>query len=445
MFKQTSLEDALELSLGATKPIGETESLSLDLALGRILADEVRALYDNPPFDRSPLDGFATRSEDTALASLEKPIRLKVTEVVYAGQVLGRSIQPNEAVRIMTGAAMPEGADSMVPLEAVREEGDQVLIYKPLNLYENYIFQGEDIKRGEVLLQAGVKLDSVRLGLLGGMGLNQIQVFRQPRLGLYCVGDEFSKPEAPLQPGKIYNSNGVTLTARLKEYGLPSQRCIILPDDPATAANEIASVIDELDLIITTGSVSVGDKDIMPEVFRRLGITADISRLDFKPGTAFLTGLYRGKRILCLSGNPFAALATMELVVRPVLAKLTRDYSLLTRRIKAELQTAFPGGKSKNIRRFLRGSLNSPESGQTLTVSLPEDHSSGRMFSMIGRDCLVDLPPGVNNLPSGQIVEVVDLRLNRGHLDPPDLDHWDQAHLGLARREESRELDRANS
>ncbi|MDR1411787.1 MAG: molybdopterin molybdotransferase MoeA [Spirochaetaceae bacterium] len=408
MLERASLEAALELLLSRTAPVAETELRPLAGALGLVSAGEIRAGTDSPPFDRSPLDGFALHSGDTLGASPENPVRLRIAGTLYTGGVYSRALRPGEALRIMTGAAMPEGADCMAPKEALREDGEDVLVSRPVARHENYIFRGEDIKQGELFLKAGSRLDFASLGMLAAMGRGSVEVYRPLSIGLCCIGDELTPADTPLEPGKIYNSNGVMLAARLAEYGFSCRPPLTLRDDPAEAAGEIASLIDALDILITVGSVSVGDKDIMGAVFDRLRVERELSRLAFKPGSAFLCGRLRGRRIFCLSGNPFAALATMELVARPVLAKLSRREDLNTARAKAVLRTPYPGGKS-GARRFLRGRLAKSAGDGLPAVTLPEGHSSGRLFSLSGCNCLVDLEAGAGALPCGAEVNVVQL------------------------------------
>ncbi|MDR0620332.1 MAG: molybdopterin molybdotransferase MoeA [Deltaproteobacteria bacterium] len=412
MWQQISLETATELLLSETAPLDETVTLPLNRALGQICAHDIQATVDNPPFDRSPLDGVAFRASDTDGATDGHPVKLKLVGVVYAGQVLDREVGAGEAVRIMTGAAMPIGVDAMLPKEVLKEENGQVFIPRKVGRHENYIFRGEDITPGTVFLTAGTKLTHAHLGMLATNGQGTVTVYRSPVIGMYCIGDEFSQPDKPLEPGKIYNSNGIMLTSRLAEYGLPSLPHHVLGDDPESAAREIKSAMDNIDILITAGSVSVGDKDIMHEVFDLLGVERYVSRLAFKPGSAFLCGKYQNKWIFSLSGNPFAALATMELVVRPVLAKHSRRQGLVTRRVKAILASPLTVGKGGNKRRFLRGRLVQPTDGGPLTVILPEGHSSGRVFSLAGCNCLVDINHDINNLPEQTWVEAIDLRFN---------------------------------
>jgi molybdopterin molybdotransferase len=408
-LESPSLEAALELLLARHDSLSGTEILPLERALGRVNAAYVRAAIDNPPFDRSAMDGFALNHADTLGATEAEPARLSVGGVLYAGDVLGRRLAKGEAVRIMTGAAMPPGADCMLPKEIVRDEGAQVAVFRPAARHENYIFRAEDIRRGELFLEPGDRLDAARLAMLASMGLAEATVYRSPAIGIFCVGDEFSPPGAPLAPGKIYNSNGPMLWARLTELGFSPAPPRILPDDPEAAAAILVSASPSLDVVITAGSVSVGDKDIMARVFGLLDVERDISRLAFKPGSAFLCGRWASRPFFCLSGNPFAALATFELVARPVLAKLSRMPHLHPRRVKAALGAPFDQKQGARQRRFLRARLADPPSGGPPVVLLPDGHSSGRVFSMAGCNCLVDLEPGLKTLAVGATVDAVRL------------------------------------
>jgi molybdopterin molybdotransferase len=304
---------------------------------------------------------------------------------------------------------MPEGSDCVVAKELTAGDGVMVEILAPLAPFENYVFKGEDVKKGAVFAEPGARLDHARLGMMAAMGLKEAVVWSPPKAALFSLGDELVEPGRELRPGEIYDSNGFMIEARLLEYGLGVRPHEILPDDPLLAARSIGAALEEADLAITTGSVSVGDRDVLPEAMRILGAEIEISRLDFKPGSAFLCGLVGGKRLFGLSGNPFAALATLELVARPVLAKLARQERLLARRTKAIIRDAFPGGRGRG-RRFLRGRLVERD-GAVPEAALPEGHSSGRLFSLAGCDCLVDLPAGAPNPAPGDTVEAVRLAL----------------------------------
>jgi molybdopterin molybdotransferase len=406
-------EEALKLLLSRTIPLEAIQALPLNKALGFVAGQDVRAPLDNPPFDRSPLDGFALRSADTLNASAQKPARLRIAGVVYAGSVFGRPLLQGEAVRIMTGAAMPLGSDCMVPLEDVRTEGEDVLVFRPLGDRENYIFQGEDIRKGQLLIRQGERLGAVHLGLLASMGMDTVPALRPPKIGLLCTGDELSPAGLPLAPGKIYSSNETLLSARLNELGFGVRSLPPMTDDAGAVAARIGTEMKDLDILISTGAVSVGDKDIMHEVFTLLGVERLFWGMACKPGSAVLCGVYHnvsqrddsGKLLLCLSGNPFASFTTLELLVRPTLAKLARRRDLEPRRLRARLKDPFP--KKSPTRRFIRAKLAEPEGSALPLVSLPEGHSSGQLRSLLDCNCIVDIPARSPALSEGSEVEAV--------------------------------------
>ncbi|MDR0355066.1 MAG: molybdopterin molybdotransferase MoeA [Deltaproteobacteria bacterium] len=414
VVRNAALEEALALLLTETEPTEATTVLPINDAHGEICAGLVKTAMDIPPFDRSPLDGFALRSADVAAAGPEAPTRLTVVGVVYAGDVYSGELGEGEAVRIMTGGAMPSGADAMLPLEVVRAEGDAVFVSRSVKPRENYVFRGEDVKAGTVFLEDGAYLDYAAVAMLASAGLAVAPVYRPLSVGLFCVGDEFGLPGQPLPPGKIYNSNGFMLSARLREFGFKVDSHQVLRDDVMSSAMTLDAALERFDVVLTTGSVSVGDKDIMKPVYAQIGVQARLAALSFKPGHAFLCGRRRNKWIFSLSGNPFASLAALELVVRPVLARMSRKPFLVPKRVPVRLLSVFPGGKSANMRRFLRGSLSGPDADGVMTASLPEGHSSGRVFSMAGCNCLVDLRPDVPSLSQGAEAEAVDLRVRLG-------------------------------
>jgi molybdopterin molybdotransferase len=409
-MERIDLETALKLVLSKTTSIDEIRRISLIKARLLVAGESLYAPMDNPPFDRASLDGFALRSRDTAGASEADPVRLHVAGVVHAGSVYGALLLPGEALRIMTGAPMPAGSDAMLPKETVREDGDDILVFSPVKKHENYIFRGEDIQKGQLLVREGERLDFVRLGLLAGMGLAEVPVYRPPEIGILCTGDELIPQGDPLPPGRIYNNNGILLSVRLEEMGFHPKLLPVMADESQAVAGVIRANMEGLDILISTGAVSVGEKDIMRDVLSLLGAEQLFWRMAFKPGNAILCGVYRKKLLICLSGNPFAAMTNLELLVRPVLAKLARRPDLETRRLRARLKTPFP--KKSGTRRFIRARLEAADGtagniGEFPLISLPENHASGHILSLLGCNCFVDIPAGSGTLPAGSLVEVV--------------------------------------
>ena len=399
MRTRIELEEARALMAESVRPLG-VEQVSRQEALGRTLAEDVTAPLDQPPFDRSPLDGYALRSADLTGASPEHPVSLRVVETVYAGGVPSRVLGPGEAIRIMTGAMLPRGCDCVLQHERTDNGLEQVQIYAALSPHDNYCDRGEDYRTGEVLLPAGTVVDAAAVGVLASAGLSSVPVRRRPVVRVLSTGDEVVSPDLhPLPAGKIYGSNQELLTARLRELGVSDVRGLLIGDDPREVADTMAQLLGECDLLITTGGVSAGDKDIFHEALPLLGVERVFWKVNLKPGTPAMYSLWQGQPILSLSGNPFAAAATFELLARPRLAALTGESRFSLRSRTAVVEGSFP--KASPGRRFLRGFY------QEGRVSLTGKNDSGMLASLVGCNCLVDLPAGSPPVQEGQTVTVL--------------------------------------
>ncbi len=385
------------------------QELPLKEALGRILGCDYVSPIDQPPFPRSPLDGYALRSADTAGASREHPVRLAVTQGLLAGEYPKKTVERGQAARIMTGAPIPEGADCVVRQEDTDYGEETAAIYRELAPYDNYCFAGEDFHRGDCLLTAGTRLTAVELGILAGMGYDRVKVYRRIRAAVFATGDELTQPGEPLSPGKIYNSNLYVLEGRLTELGIETVETGVLPDTEQGVAGVLEGILPRVDVIFTTGGVSVGKKDILHGALDLLGVEKIFWRVQVKPGTPTIFAMAGRVPVLALSGNPFGALTHLELLGRPLLALLSGDSSLEAPKREAVLMDDFSkGGKMRRIVRvFYREGK----------VYLPKGlHSSGVLGSMQGCNCLMEIPAGSEGLLAGAQVSVLLLR--RGEAAP---------------------------
>lgn len=391
---------AIEIMLNSIREINDIEHLNTRESLGRILAEDIYAPINNPPFDKSPLDGFALRGEDTEGASVENPIGFSVIDTIYAGSTSKKTIGKFQAIRIMTGAKMPEGSNTVIRLEDVIQTQESISINKPAKPFSNYCFKGEDIKLGELLMRKYTPLNAIHLGVLSSTGIKSLNVIRRPLIGILVTGDEVTEIDSDLEDGKIYDSNEMLICSRLSELGIAYLKLKKVQDDPLEVCGSIDDNIDKVDLLITTGGVSVGDKDIFHSVIEKLGANQLFWKVNLKPGTPLMYSIYKNKPILSLSGNPFAALATFELLGRPVIAKLSRDLKLETKRVKATLLNDFK--KPSPNRRFIRAIYNEGE------VLLPYGgHSSGMLLSMVNCNALVDIEAGNRGIKKGSKVDIV--------------------------------------
>ena len=392
-----SLEEALKILEQHITRITDTQMAGLIEAVGRRTAQDLYSPIDQPPFARSPLDGYALRGEDVKGASPENPAELNVVDEIFAGSYSLRRIGPKEAVRIMTGAPIPEGADAVIRQEDTDYGEEKVHIFKPVNPYDNYCFQGEDYKAGACLVHKGERMDAASTALAASMGYDSVAVFREPRIAIIATGDELRMPGEDLEAGQIYTSNQFLLAGRLKELGITQLTVRKVPDAPAKVAACIRELAGSHDLIITSGGVSVGKKDIMHDVAENLGCRKLFWRIRFKPGSPAMAFMYDSTCVLCLSGNPFGAGAGMELLVRPALSYLTGDAGFLAKEESAVMSEDFP--KPSKMRRFLRAVLTGEE--VRLSKGLA---SSGVLSTLKDCNCIIDIPAGSPGLKRGEEV-----------------------------------------
>ena len=394
------LEAAVEMIVSHTKMVGEKEEVNIIDAGGRILAQDIIADMDQPPFPRSPLDGFALASQSVQGAGREGGIWLEVIATVYAGDYLTVEIPAGKAVKIMTGAPIPAGCDCVIRQEEVEYNDQQVMIFRELAAFENYCFAGEDYKKGALLLAEYEKIGFAETGILASAGLDKVSVFCRPRIAVFATGDELQSPGTILKPGKIYDSNLHMMRSRLQELGMAVPVAEQLPDDPETAAVRLWQVSAEVDAIITAGAVSVGEKDMFHQVLPMLGCERLFWRVNLKPGTPAMFAVLNETPMLHLSGNPFAALTTLELLGRPMLYQLIKDPAIPMRKMQVVLSKAFD--KESAGRRFIRAYYDGT------SVIVPEicKHASGVLSSMKGCNCLVDIPPETARLTAGEPVQI---------------------------------------
>ncbi|MDX8336035.1 molybdopterin molybdotransferase MoeA [Candidatus Cetobacterium colombiensis] len=401
-MEQINLENAIEILLENVKPLKEIEEKYILDSLGFVLAEDIISPLNNPPFNRSPLDGFTFNNLDTLGATKENPITFKVISEVFAGDFSKETLNPKEAFRIMTGAPIPNGCNCVIKQEEVSfDENTKVLeIYRELKPFENFCFLGEDLKVGEIVVKKGEVITYNHIGVFASLGINLVKVFKKPKVGILSLGSELTMPGEPLKEGKIFNSNLFTLISKLKYLGVEGIMYPPMSDDPLTVTNFISKELKNLDILITTGGVSVGKKDIMHDVIRELEAKRLFWKINIQPGTPVLASVKDEKLILSLSGNPFASLVNFELLGRPVLSKMSLNSIKETSTIDGIVRGEF--SKSSSKRRFIRGYFKNGE------IFLNNNkHSSGTISSLIGKNAIVEIAPGTPQLKDGDKVKVI--------------------------------------
>jgi molybdopterin molybdotransferase len=401
-----SVEEARERILSNFHPV-KTETSPLAGSSNRVLAEAIRAADDLPLFDNSSMDGFAIRAADVTDATLGSPRSLRVVADIPAGSSPTISLAAGEAARIMTGAEMPEGADSVIPVEDTdfedRSPGTpaphEVQIRRSVKPGDNVRPRGMDILAGRVVLEAGRKLKPQDLGLLAMLGVANVPVYKIPRVALLSSGDELIPVDAPLERGKIRDSNSYTIAALVESAGAEVIRLGVAHDhfDSVQALFEKAAYL-RVDLILSSAGVSVGAFDYVKEVIESNG-KMDFWRVNMRPGKPLAFGEYRGIPFIGLPGNPVSAYVGFEVFVRPAIERLTGSLSgsRQTVRVRSEEEINSDGRES-----YLRGEVR--EENGVLVARLTGHQGSGNLHSLVQANALLIIPAGVKCVPAGQEV-----------------------------------------
>ncbi|WP_379134122.1 gephyrin-like molybdotransferase Glp [Paenibacillus sp. sgz500958] len=400
-----SVAEAVFRVLDKAQPTG-TETVSLTDSYGRILAGPLAATYDVPPFDRSPYDGFAIRSVDSAGASRDNRLTFKVVDHIGAGAVSAATLGAFEAVRLMTGAALPRGADAVVMLEQTIAAKDTFTIRKSFSHQENLSLQGEDMKTGEAIVPAGSIIKAGTIALLATFGYASVKVAKQPVVGILATGSELLDVSEPLVHGKIRNSNGPMIAAQLASMGIPYKIYGMTADHLEEGLRAVRTAMEETDCLITTGGVSVGDYDYLPAIYEQLGAEVLFNKVAMRPGSVTTVAVSDGSYLFGLSGNPSACFTGFELFVRPALLRMMGADKVFLPRITARLAEDF---KTPNpFTRFIRAIYDNS------TVRPAGFNKSNAVSSIARGNSLMVLPSGSRGFAAGDLVDVLLLGVEEG-------------------------------
>ena len=406
MKKFIALEEALEILNKNTKAL-KSEVVSIKDSLKRVLYGDVKSKINNPPFNKSVFDGYAFKSEDSKGTSKEHPIELKIVDEIFAGMWPEIEIKHGEAIRIMTGAPIPMGADCVLKQEETERHGDLVKIFKEMKSYENISFMGEDIKIGETLIKKGKRLDYADLGIMASSGISEVLVYKKPRVSIISTGDEVCDINSTLKPGKIYDSNLYSLSARIEELGYNVLSMEHVGDNILKIGEAIEKAFEKSDIVFTTGGASVGEKDLMQKVSESIGFEKLFWKIKIKPGSAVVCSKKEEKILISLSGNPNAALTTFELLGKPVLKKLEgEEENINIKREKGVLMDSF--NKKSPQRRFLRGNVIYDEKGTKVYITQIKS-GNGILSSLLNANCLIEIEKGNEGLNRGEVVNIIKL------------------------------------
>jgi molybdopterin molybdotransferase len=314
------LEQARDRILATIQPLSGEPVPLVDVA-GRVLAEDIVAPIDLPRFDNSAMDGYAVRSDDLQAVMASQRVSLKIAGEVPAGTEMAAPLTAGTCARIFTGSPLPVGADAVIMQEDAQPDGDAVSFHEPVKPWENVRLRGEDVKKGSRVVEAGTRLGTGALGLLGALGIVNLMVHRRPKVGVLATGSELQEPGKPLAAGQIYESNRGMLAALIRSAGGEPRIFPLVPDNLEATRTALQRAFDECDIVITSGGVSVGELDFVRQAFQSLGGKVEFWRVAIRPGKPFVFGSLATKYLFGLPGNPVSAMVTALLLVWPAILR----------------------------------------------------------------------------------------------------------------------------
>ena len=395
-----TVEEALDKILSHIQPLG-FEKVSILEALERVMAEDIYANRDIPPLDNSGMDGYAVRSEDVQNASFHHPVRLEVIEDLPAGFVSKKRVEKGKAIRIMTGAPIPKGADTVVPVEDTGEKGGLVSIFKAVPLGEYIRRAGEDVQKGEYVISKGDVIRPAEVGILASVGRAFVSVYQRPLVAILCTGEELVDLDGDWGEVKIVSSNSYTLAAQVKDCGAIPIQLGIARDRKEEIENKLRQGA-RADVLITSAGISVGDYDLVKDVLSDLGMEMIFWQVAMKPGKPLAFGTIGRKPVFGLPGNPVSSMVSFEQFVRPSLLKMMGYRQLFRPTVEAVLKEDVC--KERGRRHFIRGSV-SFEKDQYF-VSMSGAQGSEILRSMIRANGLIVIPEDREIVRAGEKVKV---------------------------------------
>lgn len=402
MINTISYQEARDLLMRTARP-ADLEEVPLQQAAGRILGRDLTAGENVPAFDKSPYDGYAFRAADTAEAGPDHPVTLRVLEEVPAGRMPREKVTAGTAVRIMTGAPIPEGADAVCMFEKTDFTGTRVTLFSSFRSGQNVIRAGEDVGKGTLLARQGTRIDAGLCGSAAAQNRTGLLCYRIPRVGLLSTGSELLEVGEASVPGRIYNSNRYTFAAELSRMGFDVRWLGTAPD----SVDEIRALLEEglrtCDAVLSTGGVSVGDYDMTAKAMEEAGAGILFRGVSMKPGMACAYGVREGKLVCGLSGNPASSLINFHVIAAPAFRRIAGWAADRTLPSPFPVALAEGFGKPSPLPRFLRGRLDLSDGGTRMRLS--PDQGNIVLSSSIGMDMIALVPAGSGRLEAGTMLE----------------------------------------
>jgi molybdopterin molybdotransferase len=395
-----SVDEALSRILNRIQILG-FEKVDIITSLGRVIGEDILAPRNIPPLDNSAMDGYAVRATDIKEASRKNPISLKVIEELPAGALPQMSVTKGEAVRIMTGAPIPKGADAVVMVEDTEKVGEGVRVFQGTPPGENIRRAGEDVKKDDRVISTGSVIRAAEVGMLASVGRAFVSVHQRPVVAILCTGDELVDVHEGIADHKIVSSNSYTLSAQVMECGALPLQLGIAKDDPAEIEAKLREGL-RADVMLSSAGVSVGDYDLVKDILGRIGFEMDFWGVAVRPGQPLAFGTIGGKPTFGLPGNPVSSMVSFEQFVRPSLLKMMGHKNLFRPLVEAVLKEEI--SKKPDRRHFMRAKLSLEENRYVVTTTGPQ--GSGILNSMVEANSLVIVPEEVTEIKAGEKVRV---------------------------------------
>ena len=395
-----TVEEALDKILSHIQPLG-SEKVSLLETLGRVIAEDIYANRDVPPLDNSGMDGYAVKNLDIKNASKDHPVRLKVVEDLPAGSISTKTLRKGQAIRIMTGAPIPKGANTIIPVEETEKEEGFVSIFKAVSSGEHIRRAGEDVKKGDLVVSVGDLIRPAEVGMLASLGRSFISVYQKPLVAILCTGEELVDVDGDLDEVKIVSSNSYTLAAQVRDCGAIPIQLGIAKDRREEIREKLRQGI-RADVLISSGGVSVGDYDFVKDALNDLGVKMVFWRVAMKPGKPLAFGTIRRKPVFGLPGNPVSSMVSFEQFVRPSLLKMMGHRHLFRPTVEAILKGDIH--KEPGRRHFIRSSVFFEKDHYFVTTTGAQ--GSGILRSMVRANGLIVIPEDREIVKAGEKVKV---------------------------------------
>src|SRR6058998_135610 len=395
-----TVEEALDQILSHVRPLG-TELVELTAALGRVLAEPVVSRRELPPWPNSSMDGYAVRADDTRAGGVE----LVVVGRIIAGSLPARTLRTGEAMRIFTGAPLPAGADAVVPQEDVTADGERVAIPRPVARGAFVRPAGEDVRAGDVVVEAGETISAAEVGLMAALGHARVRVHRRSRVAVLSTGNELADLGTEPGPGQIPNTNTYSLMAQVIEAGAEPINLGVVPDQLEAITERLGWGLTAADVLVTSAGVSVGELDLVRDALERCGAELHLWKVSMRPGKPITFGTRGGRPVFGLPGNPVSAMVTFELFVRPALRRMAGARAVDRPRLRARALETIENPGSR--RGYLRVTLTPDANGYG--ARLTGDQGSAILRSMVLADGLA-VVAGDTTIAAGEGVDVILLR-----------------------------------